>query len=195
MKKLHTSSGFTLIEIIVTVTIISIVLVSVIASFIAIQNITHKNDMYRSIHENIKTLSQALSHDIHRSTLVGVSLHATDPYTFGSGGKYGTALETANNRYYLAQKNELSGDWERVEVSHCQSVAQHCSLYQRGVGPLTNNRVSVSDIAWYISAGNLPKVTLVIEIRPAAKRGLSSSVLEKATQVFQMTFSERILSS
>lgn len=186
-------NGFTLIEIIVTIAIISIVMVSVIATFVAVQQVTRTSDIHRSMQENVKSIMERISTDIAQSWIQGVSEDITDPYGFAASGyKQWTGLQTGSNRYYLAQQ-DLQWDWIRVTSSVCQDIQNNCSLFMKDKWPLTNSRVSVQDITWYVSEHPLPKVTLVLQLQPATKKWISSEIALRNTQVFQTTFAQRLL--
>ena len=192
-KKNNTIPWFTLIEIIVSIAIISIIMVSVIATFIAVQQVTRTSDIHRAMQENVKIIMERVSTDITLSGIVGVSEDITDPYGFDMGYKQWTGLATGSNTYYLAQQ-DFDGAWIRSTAVECQNIVNNCSLYLWGVWPLTNSRIAIENMTWYASEQPLPKVTLVLVLRPAIKRWISSEIAARNTQVFQTTFTQRILS-
>jgi len=56
--------AFTLIEIIVSITILSIVMVSVFAIFFLVSDLSNKTDINRLIQENVKTITETIAEDI-----------------------------------------------------------------------------------------------------------------------------------
>jgi prepilin-type N-terminal cleavage/methylation domain-containing protein len=56
--------GFTLIEVIVSISILSIIMISIFAIFNLSANLNNKIDISRSMQENIKNIRQIISEDI-----------------------------------------------------------------------------------------------------------------------------------
>ncbi len=194
MKKYNTSlEWFTLIEIIVTISIISIIMVSIIATFMAVQQVTRSADIHRAMQENVKSIVERISADITESWIIWVSEDTTDPYGFATDWwKEWSGLETWSNKYYLAQQN-THGDWTRSTSSQCADISNNCILYVQHLWPITNSRVAVESIIWYMTKEPIPKVTWVLRLRPAVQKWIRSEIAAKNTETFQFTFAERIL--
>jgi type II secretory pathway pseudopilin PulG len=59
--------AFTLIEIIIAITIFMIVMVSVIQIFLISSQLTNKVDINRQVQENIKNLTETIAEDIRKN--------------------------------------------------------------------------------------------------------------------------------
>ena len=62
-------------------------MVSVIATFIAVQQVTKTSDIHRAMQENVKIIMERVSTDITLSGIIGVSEDITDPYGFDTSYK------------------------------------------------------------------------------------------------------------
>jgi prepilin-type N-terminal cleavage/methylation domain-containing protein len=60
-------SGFTLIEILVSITILSIILISVFSVYISSTQISLKTDITRALQQNVKSSVEKISEDIRKN--------------------------------------------------------------------------------------------------------------------------------
>jgi prepilin-type N-terminal cleavage/methylation domain-containing protein len=60
-------NAFTLIETIVSITILSIIMVSVLFIFVSSTDMSYKIDINRAMQENIKNIDEQLSEDIRKN--------------------------------------------------------------------------------------------------------------------------------
>jgi prepilin-type N-terminal cleavage/methylation domain-containing protein len=66
MKKNNISKAFTLIEVLVSITIFSIMMISIISIYIISTDITLKSDINRIMQENLKNVSSRIAEDIRK---------------------------------------------------------------------------------------------------------------------------------
>ena len=172
MKKQNTHLWFTLIEILVSLTLLSIILVSVMLIFTNSIRISSNSEVNRMIQENIKNVTESISEDVRKNGILGVSTDAIDTCNFTVQWwtlyKESSKLCTGNsNEYYLAHNIW----WSLIRVSDiadCDDAEEQCMIVKNG-SPLTNSMVWVTDLKFYLSKDYIPKVTMIIALRPSIK--------------------------
>ena len=172
MKKQNTHLWFTLIEILVSLTLLSIILVSVMLIFTNSIRISSNSEVNRMIQENIKNVTESISEDVRKNGILGVSTDAI--YTCNFTVQWWTLYKewsklcTGNsNEYYLAHNIW----WSLIRVSDiadCDDAEEQCMIVKNG-SPLTNSMVWVTDLKFYLSKDYIPKVTMIIALRPSIK--------------------------
>jgi prepilin-type N-terminal cleavage/methylation domain-containing protein len=71
--------AFTLIEVIVAVTILSIILISVMSIYITSTDINLKTDITRALQQNVKSVVEVISEDIRtRNSSIRLAIDKTD---------------------------------------------------------------------------------------------------------------------
>ncbi len=198
MKELN--RGFTLIEIIVSVTIFSIIMISMITIFILSSDLSGKVEINRNMQSNIKNIVETIAEDIRKNKITWVSsslvdtcdniIWATDKY------KKWTKLCTWLNSYFLAKKT--AGVYIRVSdpLNECVSIKNNCVIVKNDwtdIYPLNNNLVSINKLEFYYSKNYIPKVTINMEIRPSAWKWVKSNLIKNNIISFQTTLSERLI--
>jgi type II secretory pathway pseudopilin PulG len=201
MKHLFRNNWFTLIEVIVSVTILSIVMVSVMIIFVNSTQLWLKIDINRALQENVKNVIETMSEDIRKNGVnicSGVPWIGSDCHVYQTAGQNfikSDTLYTQNRSYYLAKKT-LSWDWIKVSSSaDCSTINTFCSVTMKGWYPLTNSSVAVRDLQFYITSEDLSKVMVRIALAPAAKKWVKTSLIESNIMYIETTLSERIIKS
>lgn len=195
MKKQNT--WFTLIEVIVSVAIFSIVMVSIISLYILSTNTSLKSDINRIMHENIKSAITEISEDIIKNWISWVSSSILSSCDFPLSWEYWnwTKLCTwfwdSRNKYFLAKK-DITWIYTRTANSDCENFIEQCYLMKNDT-PLTNSLVSIKKLNFYISNEEINKVTIAIELQPSVKAWVKPSLIKNNKLVFQTTISERLL--
>ena len=191
MKK--NNKWFTLIEVIVSVTIFSIMMISMISIYILSSDISLKSDINRAMHENIKSVITEVSEDIIKNWLEWTSNSTIDNCDFNLTNNYkeGTQLCTKSlNKYYLATKN-IDWTYIRAENLDCWELKDQCYIVKNWV-PLTNSLVSIKNLKFYVSNANVNKVTLVINLQPTVMAWVKANMIKENNIIFQTTISERL---
>jgi prepilin-type N-terminal cleavage/methylation domain-containing protein len=67
MKPSKIPSAFTLVEVIVSMTILGIIMVSVMVVFISGSNTANKIDIQRGLQENVKNIVETIAEDIRKN--------------------------------------------------------------------------------------------------------------------------------
>ena len=189
--------AFTLVEIIVAITIFLIVMVSVIQIFLVSSNLTNKIDINRQVQENIKNLTETISEDLRNNTISGVKKSIIDNYELydNSNMKNWNLLEIWANKYYLSNSYE-AGNYSRVEFDEIESVCtdlnNNCFLVKNN-SRLTNSWVWFEKLNFTIMWEEKRKLVINFTMRPATKKGISANLIKNSKFVFQTTLSERFI--
>lgn len=181
---------YTLIEVLISITIFSIIMVSVISIYIANIDVNNRANINRAIHENVRNLFTQISEDITKNGISGLSEDLLDTscginWDYSSGSK----LCIWDNQYYLAIKNE-SWDYIRKDNSDCEEIKDTCQIVKNGV-PLTNSHVAIKNLSFYITNDPVKKVTMSVTVQPTTKLWIKGSLIEKNKMLFQTTITQR----
>lgn len=187
--------AFTLVEVLVSITIFSIMMISIISIYMISTDITLKSDINRIMQENLKNVSNKIAEDIRKEWIVWVSSDSTDECNFSlwaNNYKYGDKLCTKSwNKYYLAKINPINWEYIRVTSAECSKLDDMCVIAQWLTEPLTNSYVSVKSLEFYLSRDFIPKVTMNIILQPSVKKWVKPDLIKESRLIFQTTISER----
>lgn len=196
MKHSSQSFGFTLIEVLVSMTILAIIMVSIISIFYSSSQVSLKIDINRSLQENIKNITETIAEDIRNSGIntcsVGSNCHILTP---GKNYTHATQLWSGTHRYYLGTQDS-SGNWIITWATQCQNLTTQCHLViakDGGVYPLSNTQVDITSADFWITTDAIPKVTISLNLRPNMKQWISPTLLKESEMMFQTTISERLI--
>lgn len=196
---------FTLVELMITVTIMSIIIVSVINIFISSNDISFKSDINRSMQKNIKNVVETIAEDVRKNWIAWVAnwINTCVMPTwniYSSWSKLCTWTWILWNTYFLAKKSDIVLSWSYIiaDNSDCQDLNSICSIAIKDplsseISPLSNSSVSFSDLSFYVSNSYLPKVTIVFKARPSFRKWVKSNLIKDSNIFFQTTISERFI--
>ena len=195
----NNNKWFTLVEVIVSITIFSIMMISMISIYILSTDTSLKSDINRSMHENIKSVITEISEDIVKHGVSWVSNSVTDVCELSYTDNYKEWNElcwNSWNNYYLAKKN-ISWNYVRTDSLYCWIITNQCYIVKKNTlmwinAPLTNSLVSIKDLKFYVSSQNVNKVTVLIDLQPTLKAGVKSNLIKNNSIIFQTTISERL---
>ncbi len=189
-------SWFTLIEVIVSVSILSIIMVSVFVIFQLSADLNNKTDISRSMQENIKNIVESIAEDIRKN---GISWVNSDIISWDCNlplnNTYNswTKLCVWNNSYYLAKK--VWENWNRISnYSECDKITQ-CFLVKNNwvvITQLSNSWVDFNNLSFYISNSWIKKVVLNFEMQPSNTKWIKPNLISDNKIIFQTTLSERL---
>lgn len=193
MKKIN--SWFTLIEVIIWVTIFSIIMISILSLYMLSSDTSLKSDINRAMHENIKSIVTEISEDILSNSISWVSSSSIDGCNFSAWlwnykkwNKLCTFSSLWVNEYYLAKK--VWSSYVRVDNSACEDFVEQCFIVKNWQ-PLSNSLVSIKSLNFYATNVFSKKVTISITIQPTIKAWVKPNLIENNILVFQTTISER----
>lgn len=193
MKYMSRIVWFTLVEIVVSLTILSVIMVWVMMTFSHANTIATSTQSNRIVQENLKNVTETIAEDIRKNGIGWVSKTIGDPCAMvpdsASNFKQGSKLCTlAGNEYFLAK--EVLWKFLRVDASTCLDDKEHCSVVKNG-NLLTNSLVNVKKLEFLVSKSNIPYVTLRITLTPSRKNGIQNTVIQQDTITLQTSISPR----
>ena len=189
--------AFTLIEIIVSLTIFMIVMVSVMQIFLVSSNLTNKIDINRQVQENIKNLTETIADDMRKNYSIWVKKNLVDNYEISDNFniKNWNLLEIGSNKYYLSDSyNWVS--YSRIEFNEidtkCWDLKNNCFLVKND-SRLTNSWVAFEKLNFTIMWEDNRKLIINFTMRPSTKKWINSNMIKNSKFVFQTTLSERFV--
>ena len=189
-------SWFTLIEVLVSISILSIIMVSIFTVFQIIADMNNKIDISRSMQENIKNIVETIAEDVRKNWISWVNsdiiiwnclLSQSEKYSFW------TKLCIWNNSYYVAKK--VSQVWNRVgNFAECDGKTQ-CFLVKNNwisITQLSNSWVDFKNLNFWVSNTPEKKLTINFSLKPSLFKWIKPSLIDENEIVFQTTISERL---
>ena len=206
--KKNNINAFTLIEILVSLTILSIIMVSVMFVFVNSTNLSAKTEINRVMQENIKNVVETISEDIRKNWIFWLSditwVNCNDiknqnntPINANNYFDWSKLCTTQiindhryiKNVYYLA-KDDIGWTIRIDDSSSCRGLNDSCYIRTNN-DRLTNSSVAVKDLQFYVTDDYIPKVTMTIVMQPSSKKWVKSSIIEENKIVIQTTISEK----
>lgn len=193
---MKSTKWFTLVELIISITIWAIILLSVMSIFISSSDIGNKIDISRAMQENTKNIIEEMAEDIRQNGIniceTGwVNCHA---FIWSENYENTPKLYVGGNRYYLARKAS-TGDYVEVsDMNVCTSITEECVIVKNGE-PLSNSFVSLKNLNFTVTNTAMPKVMINFTMRPSGKKWIKPKLIEESELVFQTTITSRIIKS
>lgn len=188
-------SWFTLIEVLVSVSILSIIMVSIFTTFQLAADLNNKTDISRSMQENVKNIVETIAEDVRKNGIswVNSDIIISDCKLWENKFTSWTKLCVGNNSYYIAKK--VSGIWNRVgNYSECSGNTQ-CFLVKNdwiSTTQLSNSWVDFKDLSFSVSKDWMKKVMINFTLQPSVLKWVKPSLIKESKIVFQTTISERL---
>gem|GEM_PF-402614 len=140
--KYKQTSAFTLIELVVSITILSIVMMSIFYIFVLSADINNKTDIARSMQENVKNIVEFISEDVRKNEIVGVNspgallctIDSGNPFT--SGDKLCIQTATGMHEYYLGKSSAIGNITRVYNHSECTTLDPCFLVFQDEDGPI-----------------------------------------------------------
>lgn len=206
MKKIiPTYAAFTLIELIVAITIFAMIMISVLSIFILSSQMSSTIELTRVMQENVKNSFEDIAEWVRKNDIIDVSEVWTTCWSFATGS--GSKLCIWNNgitetEYYLANWDSVTGNWIGIsDFTMCQDYDEDidsiCRLVKNEIGsdpiPLTNNLVAFESLEFIVENPDVPRITMRATLRPSYRSGVSPQIVENNILYIQSTLSERTI--
>lgn len=191
--------AFTLVEIMVAITIFMIVMVSVLQIFGISVNITNKVDITRQMQLNTKNVTETIAEDIRKFGIKWVKQNKTDSYELwdNTNIKSWNFLKIWDIKYYLSLDETNFIPLNKTEMNNkCKDLKNNCFLVRDDnwdKAKLTNSFVAFEDLNFTILGDKIKRIVINFTIRPATKKWVRSSLIEKSKMIFETTLSERFV--
>lgn len=204
--KFKASAAFTLIELVVAITILSVIMLSVFMVYSNLIQINKRLEAMRIIQENIRNITEQMASDIREkwidfSFYNGSPWHESNNYT-GSGN---TVLAIKwGNKYYAMTKNNL-GTIVQCDTTDIKNPLIHCyigkedNLNQRKA--ISDDRVRIENLHFFLSGNtgesltNLSqewKATITLSLGIENKVWMSSEIVKSTHMLIETTISEKV---
>ena len=190
-------SAFTLIEVLISMTILSVIMVSMLMIYATASEIALKADLNREMQQNIKSVVETLATDIRKNWITAVSPSWT---TYLPSSSTWSALKVWIDKYMLVDADDLLNPWYlRKDLTYCSDIKNVCSLAKidgttgKWIWPLTNSKISFTNLEFGVTQWAIPKVTLNMTVRAAIKNWVRPDLIKNSVIHFQTTISERTL--
>lgn len=185
MKKFFNKSWFTLIEMVVSITILSIIMLSI---FVIYKNIVYANkklELDRIIQENSRNIMESLATEI-REKWINYNYYSLLTEKLDYNWDWNTILSINNSWEYCMQKQKNSCSKE------CYKDSKNCYLWKMDSDiRLSDENVSIKNLKFYISWDSANqkewKVTIVFDLWIAAGKWLNSEIIKNSSIHLQTT--------
>lgn len=203
----NNNKAFTLVEILVAITLFMIVMVSVMQIFWISSDLTNKVDINRQVQSNIKVFMETLSEDIKKNWVWWVKNEIPDWYTNNSLDKW-VILQIWQNKYFLSNdeinysllsKNDIENtckeniNWAWININLKNNCFVAKQFPDGSVSKLTNSWIAFENIEYSILWEDHKKLVINFFIRPSSKKWISPKLINKSKIIFQTTISERYI--
>lgn len=203
MKKQDIHLWFTLIEVIVSVTIFGIIMISVMSIFLFSSQMSQRVELNRLMQENIKSVVEDIAEEVRKWNIQDISsssLNSCDASFISSDTGNKLCLYWDIN--YMLWYKDVLWNWVRVDnPDECWDYDEDDHSICRVVKniawgdyyPLTNSFVAVEDLNFTLTNDKLPKVTIFMTLRPSYRKWLRPEVIDANRIQIQTTISERLI--
>lgn len=180
--------GFTLIEIIVAVTIFSIIMTSVIMIFVNTTNLSMRIDVDRILQENSKNIIEIISEDLKKQDIKVCDLWIIQGCIWLSNIMTWSELWVWDNHYYLAKESTLWGTFIKVtDLIDCNT--KQCYIVKNWE-LLSNSYVNIKNLEFSIFSEHNSKVQINVLMYPMSWKWIKSSLIEKSKLNIQTTLND-----
>lgn len=216
MKYNNTHSWFTLVELIVSITIFGIMMISVVSIFLFSSQMSNRVELNRVMQENIKNVMEDIAENVRKGkirwavTTTACPIWVSSPIPTSWSAKIRLCLEDAGGgdiEYMIGSKDLISGDWLPVSnLAECESFVKTGWISENDENicrviklegweryPLTNSFVAIEKLNFYITNDIQPKVTVSLTLRPAIRKWVAPDLVRLSTVQVQTTLSERLI--
>lgn len=209
--------GFTLIELIVSITILSIIMLTIFSIYSNVVQVSKKLELYRYLQQNIRSITELLANDIREKWVdyarynnpseKSINYSSWNVFLFIKGSKtYGIFKKKVDDYELCPSINGIENNTCDLKNPKTISYFGFYTTDPKKPTILTTDTVTIKDLKYYISATMAGwivwepliwnpnskewKVTILLEIWIAPKQWISSSLATESVMKVQTTISE-----
>ena len=182
----HTKTAFTLIELVVAVTILGFIMLSVFLIYSNLVTVNTKLEQTRILQENVRIVTEKIATDVRES---GLSFQTCNGFENST-----KCLQMNNgNEYYLIDSAWSNSESGALGLKEASSSGDPVSL--------TSNAVIIKNLRFNVSGKSGSgvtnsdvegKVQVVFDIGLSTRRGISKALSDSSFMTVQTTISEKI---
>lgn len=217
MKNKNTLKAFTLVEMLISMTIFAVIMVSVMMIYVTATDVSKKYDINREMRNNIKSVVEDIAEEVRKNDIYWVSSEYSlswNGFKFELAWSEWTRLKLKNWIEYRLVKFD-KWFWKKYKDSfyfnktdewldnnnnkECSSVEDMCRIVKfdenwKKIWPLSNSQVSFTNLSFAVTGSwAIPKVTINFTARASVREWVRAELAKKTTLIFQTTISERAL--
>lgn len=205
-KYKHKLSAFTLVELIVSITIFWMMMISIISVFIFSSQMSTRVELNRNVQENLKNSLEDIAEEIRKGDVFGFwdiwaiwncqeisQNHSTSTWTK-------LCLNNWEISYFIGHSDGLGSFVREDTLSDCRDVddseGKLCRIIKKNgteLYPLTNNLIAIENIEFTIIGSKLPRVQVVLTARTPHQQWIHPELVEASRFSVQTTLSERLI--
>jgi hypothetical protein len=182
---------FTLVEVIVAVTIMSIIMISVMFIFVNSTQLSMKIDINRVLQENSKNIIETISEDLRKNDIRTCSDWIIKWCLGDNTIMTWSELWIWNNHYYVAKKNDTL--WEYIKVDNLPECTQIQCFILKNWQILSNSFVTIYNLEFTIINEHIPKIQINILIKPTLWKWVNTNLIKNSELNLQTTLSEEYI--
>lgn len=192
---LNSCKGFTLVELMVSVTILSVIMLSVFVVYSQIIKTNKKLELSRILQENAKNITETLASEI-RNKWVDYRYYGTSTQTINYSWSGNTILAINGNNPYCLKK-----EWNFCDNS-CNNNAAGCYLGKLNEDVVINDdRVNINNLRFFIDGkpkdeltniDRSGKITILFDLSIADMKWISGELAKDTKIKIQTTINEKM---
>jgi len=206
-----TYSAFTLVELIVSITIFTIMMVSVAAIFLFSSQMSTRVELNRMMQENIKNVVEDIAESVRKwwvswtielwgttdcwidasswSTIIGFKLCMIQWAEYAIWYEDSTWWTPITG----LDQCELIDDSNSSIVKNCRMIKRFNNTWD--YFPLTNSFIDFQNVEFQVLNSDVSMVKMIFTMRPSHRKGMLRRVIENNIVTVQTTVSERFIST
>ncbi|GAB0174534.1 MAG: hypothetical protein HHAS10_04130 [Candidatus Altimarinota bacterium] len=216
MKLSKNTSGFTLVELVLSMTIFAVMMTTIISIYIQTTALSYRLKAARYLSETAREITEKISEDVKEYGMTGSTLvSAYSPWSTlnYSDGNEILGIGDGNKKYIYGIKELVGPNWT---INPCNDPRksdprEHCGLYEvigssaqsyqdaynlvdSFIPEESKKRVKVKDLRFYISGDGIrteKKVTLVLTLALMPRIGVPKLSVDNSTLSLQTTITAR----
>ena len=188
--------AFTLIEIMVSISIMSVILVAIMSVFFTMNDVSGRTEINRQLQWNIKLAIETMAEDVRKYGVDSIWNGCNGLVTPGIWNK--AWCDSLGNIYYLGQRDE-NGNFTGAFAAECEVFGSQCYLLKKtqwfsAPQPLTNSYVHIKNLEFQLLWDeSLPRLGIYLTAQPAIKKWVKSGLIKNNIMHFQTTISQSFL--
>lgn len=184
-------SWFTLVEVIVAVTIFSMIMISVLMIFANTNDLSMKIDVDRILQENTKNIIETISDDLKNQDIKTCWDGITDWCIWQDKLTTSNELWVWNNHYYLAKESSIL--WTYIKISSLDDCKTNQCFIMKNWEILSNSYVTIKKLEFNIFSDHNSKVQINMIIYPMSWKWIKSYLITQNKLNVQTTLNDNYL--